>query len=96
LHCGGTRLPVCHIRPAINSEPRTEYIMPETTTKRIERLMKTKSIKDMLTENARAKKQIENAIEYLITEHQATQPADEEILWTVERLREPLVGSQNL
>ena len=65
--------------------------MPETTTKRIERLMKTKSIKDMLTENARSKKQIENAIEYLITEHQATQPGDEEILWTVERLREPLL-----
>jgi protein kinase/serine/threonine-protein kinase len=63
--------------------------MPETTTQRIDHLMETESVKDLLAENARAKKRIENAIEYLLAENDNS--TDEDILWTVKRFREPLL-----
>jgi TolB-like protein/Tfp pilus assembly protein PilF len=79
---------VCHFRAVVKPEPRMEVIMSETTTQRIERLMKDETVQDLLAENARAKKRIENAIEYLIKKHK---PADKDILRTLWRFREPIL-----
>lgn len=62
--------------------------MSETTNKRIEHLMETKYVKELIAENAMARERIENAIKYLIEKHK---PSDEDILRTLWRFRNPLL-----